>query len=350
MKVSICGFNQEFAVTLKKEITENNKTKVIKIDCTDLVILRWFTDYYPAMKKVEVDGKQYVWFNHEKVLEDIPLLDITKRSVIDRLQKLVEFKLLSYKFVKKGGTFSLYDFGENYTKLIETTTNTVSGQPTTVYGQPTTTVSGQPTTTVSGQPTTKIYNNNFKNNNNYNNYNISLQDMQTSKEVCDTQLKTTPSGNFREREGNFRKEEKDLKIIDPKQMFGNKSLLKKQSSINSKIKYLVENKNITNQKFINLFRQWLDVVYDKGFIPKPVQLDLIIKKLENIKNSYGTEQMFTTMEDTIRVGYKDFNYCAPRQFNKPVNNEYQVFNPDSRLTKAEREKQLKNITYTGEKF
>ena len=41
----------------------------------------------------------------------------------------------------------------------------------------------------------------------------------------------------------------------------------------------------------------------------------------NIKNSYGTEHLFTTMEDTIRVGYKDFNYCAPRQFNKRVNNE-----------------------------
>lgn len=209
------------------------------------------------------------------------------------------------------------------------------------------------------------YNSNSNNSNN----NISFQDMQTSKEVCDTQLKTTPSGDFREREEIYSgkefknteiklnknklknlKEEKDLKIIEPKQMFGNKSALKKQSSINSKIKYLVENKNITDQKFINLFKQWLDVVYDKGFIPKPIQLDLIIKKLEDIKNSYGIKQMFTVMEDTIRVGYKDFNYCAPKQFNKPVNNEYQVFNPDARLTKAERAEQLKNINYTGEKF
>lgn len=121
MKLSICGFNQEFATTLKKEITENNKIKVIKIDCTDLVILRWFVDFYPNMKKIEVDGKQYAWLTHKKLLEDLPLLDITKRAVIDRMQKLVEFNILSYKLVKDGGTFSLYGFGDNYIKLVENT-------------------------------------------------------------------------------------------------------------------------------------------------------------------------------------------------------------------------------------
>lgn len=125
MKNSILGFNQQYATTLKKdvEIVKNGVVKKItrKIDCTDLVILRWFVDFYPNMKMMEVDGVKYAWLSHKKLLEDLPLIDITKRSFIDRMQKLVDFKILTYKLVKEGGTFSLYGFGENYINLVQST-------------------------------------------------------------------------------------------------------------------------------------------------------------------------------------------------------------------------------------
>ena len=118
MKYTIEGFSQEFALTLKKEVVQNGKTTTRKIDCTDLVILRWFVDFYPNMKKVEVDGRQYAFLSHKKLLEDLPLIDITKKSFIERMKKLVDFNVLSYRFIKEGGSISLYGFGENYANLV----------------------------------------------------------------------------------------------------------------------------------------------------------------------------------------------------------------------------------------
>ena len=132
MKNTIAGFNQEYALTLKKTVPAKGDTeKTIKIDCTDLVILRWLVDFYPSMKKMTVDGREYVWLTHKKLQEDIPLLDISKRSCVERMQKLVEFKILDYKFLKQGGTFSLYAFGENYINLVRSTDYPVCSQPDT---------------------------------------------------------------------------------------------------------------------------------------------------------------------------------------------------------------------------
>lgn len=160
MKATISGFNQEYALTLKKQVPTKDGEKTIKIDCTDLTILRWLVDFWPWMKKMSVDGKEYAWLTHKKLQEDIPLLDISKRACVERMQKLVEFKILEYKFLKQGGTFSLYAFGENYIKLVQTTEHPAYGQTDTpytvnqapgvcstihpVYGQPDTPVCGQP--------------------------------------------------------------------------------------------------------------------------------------------------------------------------------------------------------------
>ena len=118
MKYSIDGFNQEYAMTLRKEVQINGKKVIKKIDCTDLVILRWFVDFYPNMKKINIDNREYAWISHGKLLEDLPIIDISKRSFIDRMKKLVEFGILDYKLIKKGGTFSVYTFGENYKYLV----------------------------------------------------------------------------------------------------------------------------------------------------------------------------------------------------------------------------------------
>lgn len=121
MRYTIEGFSQEYAMTLKKAVPVKDKEKTIQIDCTDLVILRWFVDFYPNMKKLYVDGKEYAWLTHKKLIADLPLLDITKRACIERMQKLVEFEILDYRLVKEGGTFSLYTFGKNYINLVRST-------------------------------------------------------------------------------------------------------------------------------------------------------------------------------------------------------------------------------------
>lgn len=118
VKFTIEGFSQEYAMTLKKEVEHRGKIITRKIDCTDLVILRWFVDFYPNMRKMYVDGKEYAWLTHKKLMDDLPLIDINKRAFIDRMQKLVEFNILTYRLLQEGGTFSLYGFGENYINLI----------------------------------------------------------------------------------------------------------------------------------------------------------------------------------------------------------------------------------------
>lgn len=110
MKYTIEGFSQEYAYSLR-----NDKQKV---DFTDLVILRWFVDFYPKMQKIVVDDKTYAWVSYGKLLEDLPMLDITKRALRDRLQKLCEFGILIHHVFRKGGVFSCYGFGENYQHLV----------------------------------------------------------------------------------------------------------------------------------------------------------------------------------------------------------------------------------------
>ena len=119
MRYTIEGFSQEYAMTLKKTVATSKGEKTVKIDCTDLVILRWFTDFYPNMRKTTIDGREYVMVAHSKLLEDLPMIDISKEAFIDRMKKLVEFGILDYQLVKKGGTFSFYAFGENYIHLVD---------------------------------------------------------------------------------------------------------------------------------------------------------------------------------------------------------------------------------------
>lgn len=115
MKFTIEGFNQEVAISLQKEIDG----KVKKIDCTDLVILRWFVDFNPEMRKMIIDGKEYSWVFYNKIIEDLPLIDISKRALSERLQKLVDLGILDFYLCKEGGTFTLYRLGNNYSKLIK---------------------------------------------------------------------------------------------------------------------------------------------------------------------------------------------------------------------------------------
>lgn len=127
MKTSIEGFNQKYAVSLqsKKTIVIKGKEveRVVKLDGNDLIILRWFVDFYPKMKKMIVNGEEYAWLSYKKLTEDLPIIDISKRAFADRLQKLVEFNILKFQLIKENGTFTVYGFGENYINLVKDSTS-----------------------------------------------------------------------------------------------------------------------------------------------------------------------------------------------------------------------------------
>lgn len=150
MQYTICGYQQSEAVKFVDQVptTKNGEpaTKTIRIDATDLMILRWFAEFYPEMEKAVIDGKEYGWVKHAYVLEQLPILDINVKSVNARMKKLVHFGLLEYRQVKQGGNWSFYRFGERYASLVRTVDQTTDlGQSTDLglVGQPTYPLGGQ---------------------------------------------------------------------------------------------------------------------------------------------------------------------------------------------------------------
>lgn len=79
MKYTIEGFNQAKAVELG-------------LCVADLIILRWFVDFAGTEKMVKriIDGKEYYWIKYEGLLEDLPILSITKDTLYRRWRREVK--------------------------------------------------------------------------------------------------------------------------------------------------------------------------------------------------------------------------------------------------------------------
>ena len=129
MRYTIEGFSQAEAIKFRRtEIVKRKnqrtgeyeeKETTVTLDCNDLLILRWFVDFYPNMIKVEISGCQYAWVSYKDLIKDMPLLGFKKGMLALRLKKLVNFGILTHKTVKKDGTFSYYGFGPNYGRLVD---------------------------------------------------------------------------------------------------------------------------------------------------------------------------------------------------------------------------------------
>ena len=107
MKYTIEGFNQKEAIELGT------------LDVIDLVILRWIVDFEPNMAKKEIDGEIYFWINYQSLLEALPILNIKKRMLCYRLEKMCDANILKHKNVKDKGNYSYYSFDKNYIKLMQ---------------------------------------------------------------------------------------------------------------------------------------------------------------------------------------------------------------------------------------
>jgi hypothetical protein len=89
MKFEILGFNQEKVVELGLSVN-------------DLILLNYITDAIasPTMQHRVQDGIAYVWLKHDRILQDLPILDIKERSLINYLNKLKDLGLLSVCVIK----------------------------------------------------------------------------------------------------------------------------------------------------------------------------------------------------------------------------------------------------------
>lgn len=112
MKFTIMGFSQKAVL----DIIESGH----KIDVADLLILRWFADFSHTGKMTKmIEGNDtYYWISYQTVLDDLPILNIGKRMLAARLQRMVDAGILKSVLKKSGGIFTMYGFGDKYEILI----------------------------------------------------------------------------------------------------------------------------------------------------------------------------------------------------------------------------------------
>ena len=88
MKFELFGFNQEKAL-------EYNLT------VEDLLLIDYIWDMVasPTMQHIFENGITYVWLMHDRILSDLPILNISNRSLINYLNKLKDMGLLDVRTV-----------------------------------------------------------------------------------------------------------------------------------------------------------------------------------------------------------------------------------------------------------
>lgn len=124
MKYSVLGFNQEAVLNYKKTIIRKvrgiEKEVEIRIDVTDLLLINSLSDFMNRQNiiKSEIEGRNFFWVNYSTVLEDLPILDISKQALSDRLNKLSDFGIIEKKVVLNSmGTFTCFRMGSEYEKI-----------------------------------------------------------------------------------------------------------------------------------------------------------------------------------------------------------------------------------------
>lgn len=123
MKFSILGFDQKKVLDLTEKVNCNKKEDDKSfLDIDDLLILSVISDLSNriSIRKVILEDGQYSWISYNTILEDLPILRISKKQLRRKLDKLVEFNLIELKVerVKGSGTFVYIKLGKEYERLL----------------------------------------------------------------------------------------------------------------------------------------------------------------------------------------------------------------------------------------
>ena len=118
MRISILGFNQAKAIELN--LTTN-----------DLLLLQYimYANSEPTMKHIVEDEIAYVWLQHKKIQEDLPILNITEGTLKNKLTEFRNKGLIASKTVANTsgrGSRAYYTITELTTSLINDTVNTTT--------------------------------------------------------------------------------------------------------------------------------------------------------------------------------------------------------------------------------
>ena len=108
MRYSVLGFNQELAVQAG-------------LDLTDLMLLDYIqrANGSPDMKHIIKDDVSYVWLQHDKIHEDLPILGLAEGTLRNRIMTLKKRGYIQSVTVKIGtGTLTFYSITDSTMSLI----------------------------------------------------------------------------------------------------------------------------------------------------------------------------------------------------------------------------------------
>ena len=118
MKYTIEGFSQEYLMSLKyNEIAPTGKTKQVVIKIEDIILLRYFVDNYKNLHKVTIDSFDYYILSYSKILNDLPLLKMSKKSLSVHFKKLCNMNLLKMILIENNVT--AFGFGPVLIDLLQ---------------------------------------------------------------------------------------------------------------------------------------------------------------------------------------------------------------------------------------
>ena len=112
MRYTIFGFSQRKVCSLKKEVLLQDKSiKQYCLDVTDLLILQELSDFMNRHQVVKyvIDNKEFFSVTYKSIIDDLPILDIKKQALRDRIDKLCILGLLEKEIIKDNtGSWSVF--------------------------------------------------------------------------------------------------------------------------------------------------------------------------------------------------------------------------------------------------
>lgn len=128
MRYSILGFNQQKAIDLN--LTTN-----------DLLLLQYimYAHSMPTMKHITEDEKSYVWLQHDKLQEDLPILNMSEGTLRNKLSDFRSRGLIESKTIANAvgrGSRTYYTITELTMSLINDVENTTMSSKNDVVERP----------------------------------------------------------------------------------------------------------------------------------------------------------------------------------------------------------------------
>ena len=117
LDINVLGFNQEKVLEIKnvkiekRKNTEKEITQTLEIE--DLYLLNRLFNFRGSAKTANaiIDGKVFFWINYKTLLENMPILNMTKETLMNKFKKYVDMKLIERKQIyEKDGIKGTYSY------------------------------------------------------------------------------------------------------------------------------------------------------------------------------------------------------------------------------------------------